>query len=234
LNLRVARRFIRSHGLAVSRGPFKGLLFPSAAIGAGPLPAKLIGAYECELHDAVEERIAAKPRLVVDVGSAEGYYAVGFARRLPQAHVIAFDSDPEAQRLARVCAAANDVRTRFDQRGLATTERLAELDIDENVLLFVDCEGAEDELLDPDRLPQLRVTPMIVELHEHVVPGIGERLAARFRSTHELQTVWAADRATFELGMPFASWPQRQRDALLDEGRPASMSWLIMLPHVLR
>jgi hypothetical protein len=230
LHLRVARRFIRLHGLAVSRGPFAGLIFPSAAIGAGPLPAKLVGAYESELHDVVEAQIAAKPSLVVDVGSAEGYYAIGLARRLPQAYVIAFDSDREAQRLGRLCAIANDVQARVDQRGLATTERLAELDLDADALLFVDCEGAEDTLLDPDRLPQLHVTPMIVELHEHLVPGIGDRLTARFRSTHELTRIWATDRTTFDLGMPFASWPPREREALLDEGRPAPMSWLVMLP----
>jgi hypothetical protein len=231
LNLRVARRFVASHGLEVSGGPFAGLVFPPAAVGAGPLPAKLVGAYECELHDVMEERIAARPSRVVNVGSAEGYYAIGFARRLPHATVIAFDPDREAQRLTRLGARANGVASRLQQRGLATAGEISDLEPDADTLLFVDCEGAEDDLLDPDRLPCLRVTPIVVELHEHVVPGIGERLTGRFQATHELTRIWAADRASFHLDAPFASWPQRDRDALLDEGRPPSMSWLVMAPR---
>jgi len=231
LSLRVGRRFIRSHGLAVTRGPFTGLVFPRAAIGAAPLAPKLIGAYELELHEALEERIAAQPSIVVNVGSGEGFYAVGFARRLAQTWVVAFDADPAARRLSRLCARANGVEARLEQRGSATREALEELALGPDALLFVDCEGCEEVLLDPERLPQLRTTPVIVELHEHLVPGVGERLTARFRGSHELTTICAADRTTFDLGGPFASWPEHERTALLDEGRPPWMSWLIMVPR---
>ncbi len=231
LSLRVTRRFVKSHGLRVSGGPFSGLVFHRAAIGAGPLAPKLVGAYELELHAAVEERIAAGPGLVVDVGSAEGYYAVGLARRLPDARVVAFDSDPEARRLTQLCARANGVQGRVQIRGLATVGALGDLELGPEALLIVDCEGAEDVLLDPERLPRLRATPMIVELHEHLSAGVGERLAARFRASHELTTIGAADRASFHLGGPTAAWPEHERVALLDEGRPAAMSWLVMLPR---
>jgi len=217
-----------SHGgspqATVSRspgGPFAGLVFPPAAVGAGPLPAKLVGAYECELHDVMEERIAARPSRVVNVGSAEGYYAIGFARRLPHAAVIAFDPDREAQRLTRLGARANGVASRLQQRGLATAGEISDLGPDADTLLFVDCEGAEDDLLDPDRLPCLRVTPIVVELHEHVVPGIGERLTGRFQATHELTRIWAAERASFHLDAPFASWPQRDSRRTPRRGAPA-------------
>jgi methylase of polypeptide subunit release factors len=39
---------------------------------------------------------------VVDVGCAEGYSAVGFARRLPSVEVLADDIDPKAVDLDRV------------------------------------------------------------------------------------------------------------------------------------
>ncbi len=231
LSLRVTRRFVKAHGLLVRAGPFSGLVFPRAAIGAGPLAPKLIGAYELELHAALEERIAANPRLVVDVGCAEGYYAIGLARRLPHAEVIAFDGDPEARRLTLLCAIANGVQARVRTRGLATISALGEVGLGADTLLISDCEGAEDALLDPERLPRLRTTPMIVELHEHLVAGVGERLAARFCDSHELTTVRATDRASFEVAGPAAGWPRHERDALLDEGRPPSMSWLVMLPR---
>jgi len=35
------------------------------------------------------------PSTVVNVGAGEGYYAVGFARRLPNAQVLAFDANED-------------------------------------------------------------------------------------------------------------------------------------------
>ena len=231
LSLRVTRRFVRSHGLRVSAGPFTGLTFPRAAVGYGPLASKLVGAYELELHAAVEAAIAAGPGLVVDVGSAEGYYAVGFARRLPHATVVAFDGDPEARRLTRLSAKANGVESRVHARGLATADGLASLPLGPDALLIVDCEGSEDALLDPDRVPALRRTPMIVELHEHLVDGVGERVAGRLQRSHRITTIAATDRASLELGATADPWSSRERAALLDEGRPPGMSWLVMLPR---
>lgn len=215
----------------MSGGPFTGLVFPRSAIGFSLLVPKLIGAYELELHDAVEARIAARPTLVVDVGSADGYYAIGFARRLPQASVIAFDGDPEARRLLRLCAEANGVAPRLDQRALATPEALRSLPLGAKALLFLDCEGAEDVLLDLEQVPLLRNTPIIVELHEHLVVGVGARIEERFRNTHTITPIDVEGRMPRELGTAFSSWPEHERKLLVDEGRPPSMSWLVMVPR---
>jgi predicted O-methyltransferase YrrM len=54
---------------------------------------KLLGVYERELHDVLENLIAWGPDLVIDAGAAEGYYAVGLARRLPQSRIMAFEME---------------------------------------------------------------------------------------------------------------------------------------------
>lgn len=229
--LRAARRFVAAHGLVVSRGPFTGLVFPPSTIGVAALAPKLIGAFELELHEALEQQIAARPDLIVNVGSAEGYYAVGLAQRLSHATVVAFESDAEERRLLRLCARANAVEGRIDQRGHATPEALSEVQVGSTTLLVLDCEGAEDVLLDPQLLPQLRSASILVELHEHLVAGVAQRLITKFRDTHEVTRIWATDRTAFELGAPFSTWSECERTALLDEGRPASMSWLNMVPR---
>ena len=53
--------------------------------------------YECQLHDVVAGWIAAEYPQPIDVGSAEGYYAVGFALAMPRTTVDAFDIDPAAR-----------------------------------------------------------------------------------------------------------------------------------------
>ena len=58
---------------------------------------KLIGSYEEEVHPIIEEIIRRRYSIVVNIGCAEGYYAVGFALRIPDAIVYAFDVDTTAQ-----------------------------------------------------------------------------------------------------------------------------------------
>ena len=66
-----------------------------------------LGIYERELYPTVEEAIAAKYPLIVDIGAAEGYYAVGMAMRSPQSQVIAYEMDPRGQALLRDMIAIN-------------------------------------------------------------------------------------------------------------------------------
>src|SRR5438105_426555 len=72
--------------LTVLDGPFRGLRYPSASsLHSGLLP-KLLGTYEAELHGPIEHLLKSRTYgAVVDVGAAEGYYAVGFALRCPEA-----------------------------------------------------------------------------------------------------------------------------------------------------
>lgn len=64
-----------------------------AILGRNSVP-KLLGSYECELHEIIESALRSNHHRVIDVGSAEGYYAVGFALKRG-CHVVAFDTDPQ-------------------------------------------------------------------------------------------------------------------------------------------
>ncbi len=99
------------NGTTVLEGPFKGMAYPVRA-SEGARAARLLGLYEASLEPVIET-IAARPyALVIDIGCAEGYYAVGLARRMPQARVLARDSSDQAQALCRALATANGVADR--------------------------------------------------------------------------------------------------------------------------
>src|SRR5262245_46881839 len=68
----------RVAGEVVIRGPFAGLRYPARRIDS---LAKRVGAYEHELHGWFEAALAARPARFVDIGAADGFYAVGVARR---------------------------------------------------------------------------------------------------------------------------------------------------------
>ena len=71
----------------VLNGPFQGLHYPTINLQRSSLPARIIGSYERQLHPFIEKIIATPYDHLLDIGSAEGYYAVGFAQRMPRTTV---------------------------------------------------------------------------------------------------------------------------------------------------
>src|SRR5947209_6694984 len=80
----------------VNDGPFAGTRYIHGAVGSAYVP-KLLGIYERELNARIEHACALKFPLIVDIGAAEGYYAIGLARRNPQARVLAFEMEAKGQ-----------------------------------------------------------------------------------------------------------------------------------------
>ncbi|MFM7443721.1 MAG: hypothetical protein ACKO2N_07380, partial [Tabrizicola sp.] len=87
-------------GTGVLDGPFKGMAYPVRA-AEGARAARLLGVYEASLEPVIETIIARPYATVVDIGCAEGYYAVGLARRMGHTQVLAQDVSDEAQALCR-------------------------------------------------------------------------------------------------------------------------------------
>lgn len=78
--------------------------------------------YERELHGVVEAIVATPYDTVVNVGCAEGYYAVGLARRMPQARFHTFDTNEAAQAACLRLAQINGVAERMAIAGTLTGE----------------------------------------------------------------------------------------------------------------
>ena len=106
--------------LTVRHGPFAGMRYPAAESVGSALFPKLLGSYEQELHPWVERLCHNHYTEVVDVGCAEGYYAVGLALRLPGARVYAFDVSPHAMRRCADMARLNGVLDRVTIGGGVT------------------------------------------------------------------------------------------------------------------
>src|SRR4051812_47368421 len=79
--MRAARQLdatvLRAHRDMVASGPFRGMRYTACAAGVAP---KVLGTYERELHDWIVGLSSRGYECVVNVGCAEGYYAVGLAR----------------------------------------------------------------------------------------------------------------------------------------------------------
>src|SRR5437016_6027102 len=86
----LGRLAMRRTNSTVIAGPFAGMKYIGSSVASAHIP-KLLGTYEREIAGIVEEICWRKPAVLIDVGAAEGYYAVGFAMRLPDSRIIAFE-----------------------------------------------------------------------------------------------------------------------------------------------
>jgi hypothetical protein len=222
--------YVRRHGLVVRHGPFEGMRYlEGLETTSGDLVAKLAGTYEAELTPTVAAWVGEGFPHVVDVGSAEGYYAVGFAHAMPGTTVYAFDIDPLAREHCSAMAALNDVESRVVIGEMCTPVTLADLPQD-GVALLADCEGYERTLLDPGTAPRLRSWTILVELHEFLDPEITALLTARFADTHDIEIIEEAPHDG--AGVPELEFlDPGTRALLLSERRPARMRWAALRPR---
>ena len=173
--------FVLTRG-CVAAGPFAGMRYIVSSTGSALAP-KLLGTYEAELHDVVKDMLRRNSDLLVDVGAAEGYYAVGFARRASGMTVIAFEQEATGRRLLAKLAAANDVSGRVAIHGRCEPKDLQRV-LKRDALLITDVEGYERVLIDPAAVPALRQVTILTEVHA-AGPELGDELCARLRDSHE-------------------------------------------------
>ena len=223
--IEASKQFVTKYGDRVLNGPFKGMKYPKDTIFKRNLIPKLIGSYEDELHPWINLLIAEKYANIINVGSADGYYSVGFAIACPDANVTSFDTDPWARSATRQLAVANNV-INSRMLSMCTPIWLAQ-NLSTNSLIIVDCEGFEETLLDPSVAPSLFHADILVELHDHAAPDIESTIRRRFESTHEIRSVsWKQKASRDYSNLEFLS--PSMADAALSEGRSAPQEWLLM------
>jgi hypothetical protein len=219
----------------VAQGPFQGMSVLNLAYCSEVLP-KILGTYECELNDAIEVLCGSNRDVIIDIGAAEGYYAVGMALRNPDATVISFEMNPSARYYLRRLAERNGVGERIREHGICQIDSLNDaLDDAHRPAVISDCEGAEDLLLDPDRVPALRRSWILVETHDGLqvgsttLNGITERIIARFTPSHEIRVIASRDRVPSDLPPDCVLTPEETLEAM-NEGRPWAQ-WLFLVPR---
>jgi hypothetical protein len=178
------RRHVQKYGNQVLSGPMKGLRLDPAH---SELP-KFIGIYEHVLHHWLQAAVARGYATILNIGCAEGYYAIGLARLLPEAVVLAFDTNSDQQSYCRRNAELNGVAHRVTVSGPFEGRMFAD-HADRRTLVLCDIEGGEIELLRPERWPTLACMDLLVELHEEHMPNLPEEFSRRFSITHHVQHI---------------------------------------------
>jgi hypothetical protein len=101
---------------------------------------------------------------IVDIGSAEGYFAVGLAR-LTGKPVVAFDVNGKERKIVREMADLNKVSSLVTISSWCSSAKLVDLVRGRRALVFCDIDGGEFDLFNPDVVEALRGCDVFIELH---------------------------------------------------------------------
>ena len=220
----VNRLIVQRFGSCVQHGPFRGMSL-SPLTHAEHLGPFLLGTYEAELHPWLERILGSRFSQVLDVGAKFGYYAIGFARRMSATPVIAFDTDHWARTAMREMAGLNRTPN-VSPVGYCSSSWL-----DRNLLpgsfILSDCEGFEAELFSRSTTPSLDSATLLIEIHDNLIPGVGDTIRHRFRLTHEFSVVSSGTRKMPALDLGFLT-PEQAASATREIRDP--QDWFLLAP----
>jgi hypothetical protein len=224
-------------GGCVASGPFAGMRYIEEATGSAICP-KIVGTYERELAELVRSACDSNYAQIIDIGAAEGYYAVGLALRCPDARVTAFELTERGRDLLTKTAIANGKGPDGNLlvQGECTVETLSRTLAGRNqgplgtgrLLILCDAEGAEVDLLDPVQVPPLRTADLLVEVHDCLRPRVRETLRSRFLPTHNIRHILSRRRRISDCPVP--RLPREVALAAMWENRSAKAEWFWMTP----
>ena len=215
-------------GHSIVAGPFKGMIILPRWSWGDHVP-KLLGTYESELYNVAEEQVASKPDYILNVGCAEGFWGLGMAMRTG-APALLIDVHDLGLEIAQENATVNNLKN-IEYSNESTTAKIDDvLSKHMNPFLIMDCEGAEDQLLDLNSVPNLKHTTILLESHDCFIPGLTNRIKERFADTHTVMEISQGAKNPYidiikDLG-------DHDKMLLCIESRAMTMSWLYLVPKV--
>ncbi len=215
----------------VRNGPFKGMLYKNRTVIGSAVYPKLIGSYESELNEIWNNILKIEFSTIVDIGCADGYYAVGLSRLFKNSIVYGIDIDSLALEKCKELADLNEVNVNLI-KGI-DTNGLLNLDLSNKSLIISDCEGFELDLFQDSIFQNFGKHYFLIECHDLFNLNITETLLNRSKYTHKHTIISSTDdifKAYFYDYPELVSFSLNEKFQILKEGRKAIMFWLYLEP----
>lgn len=204
-------------------GPFKGLRYVRFAYGSVLLP-KIIGTYESELHSIINTLDKERYKIFIDIGAAEGYYAVGLGRLLSKTRGIAFEKSYIARLILVWVARRNKVK--LEIYGNCRADNLVAIIKNPTpVLIVMDIEGAEFELINDVLISKLKYADILIEIHPEAKADSFEWMKVRFKDTHIVQSIPKQSKKSIPPDVLLSKFLRKRGEYLTDEFR-GDQYWL--------
>lgn len=181
----------------IRNGVFAGMRIDEHTSWGQDRYSTIAGQYEMELHPILQRASELSYECYIDIGCANGLYAVGLAHIDRAAAVYAYDIDPAARVATGRNAALNGVDARVRIGAAADRATLAQvIGRHEQTLVISDIEGGELDLVEPFGCPALLRADWLIELHNDI-PAAITTFSRRFGTTHSVYVVSRSSRSPF-------------------------------------
>lgn len=167
-------------------GIFKGIKYPSLEITESSICPKIIGVYELQVQHAIEKLSSSSFSDIINIGSAEGYYSVGLAKRFPDKSIHCYEIENKDIEFNKLFAKLNNCENLY-YYNKCTAENLLKNHNKKDYLILSDCEGYEFEIFTKEVITNFRFSTFIIELHPFKELS-SDALLKRF-SNHTIQII---------------------------------------------
>lgn len=229
----LGQRLSRLLDATIAYGPFVGTKLASMNHWSGAdRGSMLLGMYEKEVL-AELVRLSEDRDVLIDVGAADGYYAIGSLVGGLVSTALCFEVDTDGQRMISLQAELNGVQDSVTVLGAADSRFATDLknhlpNGTSNSIFLIDIEGGEFELLTDSVLQVISPAPLIIELHdfEPELRQAAESLIDRVSRYYDSTIVYQGDRNPNQFS-ELESWSDDDRWLLCSESRVTRMRWLV-------
>ena len=231
---RISQEVFELMGGIVGYGPFRGMQLSNQTWwGKLDLGSQVLGLYESEILGAIELMGASDFKFFIDIGAADGYYAVGMLVSEKVQEVICY----EANELGRATIERNWIANKSPGKlrvlGEATEASILSLQAEvlEDAFVLIDIEGYEFNLLTGPVLAALSQSTVIIEVHNWVenFQELYAQLLRRADQYFEIQILPRQQAQTVNLP-ELRDFTDDNRLLLTSERRPCVMRFLKLVP----
>ena len=231
----------KKHNNSVIYGPYKGMFFSeNNHWGIGDLGPKIIGLYEFEVQNKLIDLVSNfKIENFVNIGAAEGYHAIGIAKKTRIQNFVLYEIDKKGQEILKENILKNELKKNIKIENEANLNSIYELNkkLDFSKTLFlIDIEGFELELFNDEILGLLKNSFLIIENHRFLLSKTKQikyqELVNKFDDSFNVELVSNTGRNISQIN-EISNLSENELMMISSESRPKMMEWFVLTPKTI-
>lgn len=235
--IKLSRKISKFYNNTIQKGPLKGVVLPdSFGVRGWTKSSIILGQYEAPVVAALDDFSSVGCNQLVDIGAADGFYAVSCLSAGLFKRALCFESSPKMREALLSWASLANLNSDIKVLCEASSDFHENLSPNEwaSSVLLIDIDGGEFEMLNQSVFANLPSTPFIVEMHELLFSDSDAKvnsLLAAAEATHSTHFVFGDVRDLSDVELP---------DGMSDvdlfiasvEGRPWMGKWALFIPRL--
>lgn len=237
----ISLNLFKEHNNFVIYGPYKGMFFSeNNHWGIGDLGPKIIGLYEFEVQNKLLD-LANNFEIenFVNIGAAEGYHAIGIAKKTGIQNFILYEIDKRGQEILKENILKNKLKKNIKIENEANLNSIYELHKKHDfskTLFLIDIEGSELALFNDEILELLKNSFLIIENHKFLLSEAKQskyqELINKLNDRFNVEIISNIGRNISQIN-ELSNFSENELMMISSESRPKMMEWFVVTPKTI-